>query len=93
MMFARVRGHFGKWEGQFEGAADKLGSATTKVTIDAASIDTGIAGTGTPHRLACGCGEDAGALGCGQAVAETAAEAVGDCGPPATCTHARMRGS
>ena len=43
MMFAKVRGHFGKWQGSLTGAADQLGSASTTVTIDAASIDTGTA--------------------------------------------------
>ena len=50
MMFAKVRGHFGKWQGTFNGAPDQLGQASTTVTIDAASIDTGSADRDTHLR-------------------------------------------
>ena len=45
MMFAKVRGHFTKWQGALEATEGQFGAATTTVTIDAASIDTG-----TPDR-------------------------------------------
>jgi polyisoprenoid-binding protein YceI len=50
MMFAKVRGHFGKWTGSLTGTADQLGHASTTVTIDASSIDTGTADRDTHLR-------------------------------------------
>ena len=43
MMFAKVRGHFSKWEGTLDATPGALGAGKATVTIDAASIDTGIA--------------------------------------------------
>ena len=43
MMFAKVRGHFSKWEGSLEATPGQYAAAKATVTIDAASIDTGIA--------------------------------------------------
>ncbi len=43
MMFAKVRGHFAKWEGTLDATPGQFGAAKATVSIDAASIDTGIA--------------------------------------------------
>ncbi len=43
MMFAKFRGHFGKWQGSLEATPGQLGAAKAHVTIEASSIDTGIA--------------------------------------------------
>ncbi len=43
MMFAKVRGHFGKWEGTLDATPGQLSAGKATVTIDASSIDTGIA--------------------------------------------------
>ncbi len=42
LMFAKVRGSFGKWQGSIEGTSGQLASGSTTVTIDATSIDTGV---------------------------------------------------
>ncbi len=52
MMFAKVRGHFSKWEGSLEATPGQFGTAKASVTIDAASIDTGIADRDTHLRSA-----------------------------------------
>lgn len=45
MLFAKVRGKFGSWQGHLELEPGQLASAKVQVTIEAASIDTG-----TPDR-------------------------------------------
>lgn len=42
MMFAKVRGRFAKWSGSIALDPDDLEHASVKVTIEAASIDTGV---------------------------------------------------
>jgi polyisoprenoid-binding protein YceI len=42
MMFAKVRGRFAKWSGAIALDPDDLVHASVKVSIDAASIDTGV---------------------------------------------------
>ncbi len=43
MVFAKVRGRFGSWQGSIRLAGDDLTQASVEVEIDAASIDTGVA--------------------------------------------------
>lgn len=43
MVFAKVRGRFGKWSGEVKLDPDNLSRGSVKVEIDATSIDTGVA--------------------------------------------------
>lgn len=50
MLIGKVKGHFAKWSGSFEATPGQLDAAKTTVTIEAASIDTGMADRDTHLR-------------------------------------------
>jgi polyisoprenoid-binding protein YceI len=52
MVFAKVRGSFGAWQGELELEPDDLARSKLSVEIDAASIDTGVADRDTHLRSA-----------------------------------------